>query len=52
MKLLVVTLDGAGNWPPERSLIGELVQQGHDLTVVSDNAHRQDVERAGAWFSP
>jgi len=52
MKLLVVTLDGAGNWPPERSLIGELVQQGHNLTVVSDNAHRQDVERVGATFSP
>jgi len=52
MQLLIVSLDAAGNWPPERSLIGELVKRGHDVTVVSDDAHQRDVERTGARFSP
>jgi UDP:flavonoid glycosyltransferase YjiC (YdhE family) len=51
-RFLVVTLDAAGNWPPERALIRELVKRGHDVRVVTDAAHAADLERTGARYRP
>lgn len=52
MRLLVLTLNGAGNWPPERTLIAALVERGHEVLVISDAIHESDVRRIGATFLP
>ena len=52
LRILVVTLDAAGNWPPELALIRALVERGHAVRVISDAAHAGSVEAAGAQFTP
>lgn len=52
MRVLVLSLNAAGNWPPERALIAALVARGHEVHVVSDVVHEQDVIRIGAQFEP
>jgi MGT family glycosyltransferase len=51
-RCLVVTLDAAGNWPPERALIRAMVAGGHEVRVLSHEVHRRDVVDAGAEFRP
>ena len=52
MRVLVLSLNAAGNWPPERALIAALVERGHQVHVVSDVVHKQDVKGTGARFEP
>ena len=51
-RFLVVTLDAAGNWPPERVLIRTLVERGHEVRVMSDPSHAADLSAAGAAYRP
>ncbi|MGE3076071.1 MAG: glycosyltransferase [Dehalococcoidia bacterium] len=52
MRILVLTLDLAGNWPPELQLIRVLCRRGHEVRVVSSDGHQAAVESAGARFEP
>jgi MGT family glycosyltransferase len=45
-----VTLNAAGNWPPERALVRALAARGHEIRVLSHESHRRDVVAAGAQF--
>jgi MGT family glycosyltransferase len=45
-----VTLNAAGNWPPERALLEALVVRGHDVRVLSHESHRRDVVAMRARF--
>lgn len=49
-RFLLVTLDAAGNWPPERELIRALVKRGHDVRVISDADHAQQIAEVGAHY--
>jgi MGT family glycosyltransferase len=49
-RCLVVTLDAAGNWPPERALVRALIARGHEVRVLSNAKHERDVVAAGAQF--
>ena len=51
-RFLLVTLDAAGNWPPELVLVRALVQRGHQVRVVSNAAHAAQITEAGAQFCP
>jgi UDP:flavonoid glycosyltransferase YjiC (YdhE family) len=51
-RFLVVTLDAAGNWPPEIALIRALVQRGHAVRVMSNATHAAEISAAGAQFRP
>jgi MGT family glycosyltransferase len=52
MRYLVLSLDAAGNWPPERTLIRALVDRGHEVHVASDAVHESDIVGAGARYVP
>jgi MGT family glycosyltransferase len=49
-RILVLTLDMAGNWPPELELIRSLAEAGHDVAVISTANHGAAVAEAGARF--
>ncbi|MFN8641779.1 MAG: hypothetical protein U0802_09030 [Candidatus Binatia bacterium] len=49
-RFLVVTLDAAGNWPPERALVRALAARGHPVRVLSPAAHEAAGRGAGATF--
>ena len=49
-RILVLTLDMAGNWPPELELIRSQVEAGHDVSVISTANHGPAVAAAGARF--
>jgi MGT family glycosyltransferase len=49
-KVLMLTLDMAGNWPPELELIRSLVVAGHDVKVISTANHQRAATAAGARF--
>jgi MGT family glycosyltransferase len=51
-RFLLLTLNAAGNWPPERELARALVERGHAVRVVSDPAHAAEARAAGADFRP
>jgi UDP:flavonoid glycosyltransferase YjiC (YdhE family) len=51
-RLLVVTLNAAGNWPPELSLIRALVQRGHTVRVLTEADLAPQVTAAGAEYGP
>jgi len=51
-RFLVVTLDAAGNWPPEIALIRALVERGHEVRVMSDASHAAQIGAVGAAFHP
>jgi MGT family glycosyltransferase len=51
-RFLVVTLDAAGNWPPELVLIRTLVERGHEVRVLSDASHAAQLADAGAVYRP
>ncbi len=48
LDFLLVTLDAAGNWPPELELIRGLRQRGHSVRVLSDAKHAAAIAGAGA----
>ncbi|MCW5889303.1 MAG: glycosyltransferase family 1 protein [bacterium] len=49
-RFLLVTLDAAGNWPPERALVRALLARGHAVRVLSHASHAHVVRAAGARF--
>ena len=49
-RFLLVTWDGAGNLPPERSLIRALIARGHRVDVLAHASVRQRFEGDGARF--
>jgi UDP:flavonoid glycosyltransferase YjiC (YdhE family) len=51
-RFLVLTLDMAGNWPPELVLVRALVGRGHEVRVISNASHREQIEGAGAEYRP
>jgi len=51
-RCLVVTLDAAGNWPPELALVRALLGRGHEVRVMSHAAHAAQISEAGAAFRP
>jgi MGT family glycosyltransferase len=51
-RFLLVTLDAAGNWPPEVVLIRALVQRGHEVRVISNANHAGQIREAGAKYRP
>jgi UDP:flavonoid glycosyltransferase YjiC (YdhE family) len=48
--ILMATWDGAGNFPPQRALMRELVDRGHRVHVLAHDVQRPAVEAAGATF--
>ena len=52
MRCLLLSLDAAGNWPPERCLIRALVERGHEVHVVTDAGHERDTVSAGGTYVP
>ena len=50
MRYLLLSLDAAGNWPPERTLIRALVDRGHEVHVISDAGHERDIVAAGGEY--
>lgn len=50
--ILMVTWDGAGNLPPERSLVRALVARGHTVRALAHDSVRATVERDGAECLP
>jgi MGT family glycosyltransferase len=51
-RFLVVTLDAAGNWPPELVLVRALLRRGHEVRVMSNAAHAAQISEVGATFRP
>lgn len=51
-RFLLVTLDAAGNWPPEIALVRALVERGHHVRVLSNRVHAAQIAAAGAEFLP
>lgn len=49
---LFVTLEAAGNWPPEIALIKALAERGHAVRVVSNANHAAQIRAAGATYEP
>ena len=52
MRYFFLSLDAAGNWPPERTLIRALVDGGHEVHVASDACHKSDIVAAGGVYVP
>jgi UDP:flavonoid glycosyltransferase YjiC (YdhE family) len=50
--ILLVTWDGAGNLPPERSLVRALVARGHTVRALAHDSVRELLERDGAGWLP
>ena len=51
-KILMVTWDGAGNFPPERALVRGLIARGHSVHVLAHDTLRSQVNDDGAEFEP
>ena len=49
-KILMVTWDGAGNFPPERALVRGLLARGHSVQVLAHDSLRSQVQDDGAEF--
>ena len=47
---LLITWDGAGNLPPELSLVKGLIGRGHTVHVLGHRSQRRVVEQAGCGF--
>ena len=52
LRILAVTFDGAGNFPPERALFRALTTRGHKVTVLAHDTQRAAIEADGAAFHP
>jgi UDP:flavonoid glycosyltransferase YjiC (YdhE family) len=50
--ILSITWDGAGNLPPQRSLLRALSARGHTVRVLAHESIRATIERDGAEFLP
>ena len=51
-RMLMATWDGAGNFPPERALVRQLIARGHAVRVLGHDTQRAAVEADGAVFAP
>lgn len=51
-KILMVTWDGAGNFPPERALVRDLLARRHSIHVLAHDTQRSQVKDDGAEFEP
>jgi hypothetical protein len=51
-RLLVVTLNASGNWPPELALIRALAQRGHTVRVLQEADLAPQITAAGAEYRP
>jgi hypothetical protein len=51
-KILMVTWDGAGNFPPERALVRGLLARGHAVHVLAHDSLQSQVKDDGAEFHP
>jgi MGT family glycosyltransferase len=51
-RFLMLTLDAAGNWPPERALLRALAARGHTVRVLSGEVHAKEIAAAGCEFRP
>jgi len=51
-KILMVTWDGSGNFPPERELVRGLLARGHSVHVLAHDTLRSQVQGDGAEFLP
>jgi MGT family glycosyltransferase len=51
-RILMVTWDGAGNFPPERALVRKLLARGHSVHVLAHDSLRLQVKDDGAEFQP
>jgi hypothetical protein len=51
-KILMVTWDGAGNFPPERALVRGLLARGRSVHVLAHDSLRAQVRDDGAEFHP
>lgn len=49
---VVVTWDGAGNFPPTRAVVRELVARGHSVHVLAYDCQAEAVRADGAVFRP
>ncbi len=49
-RVLLTTWDGAGNLPPELTLVRALVEQGYDVHVLGHDSTRQRFQREGSTF--
>src|SRR5579864_1348753 len=49
-KILMVTFDGAGNFPPERALVRGLLARGHSVHVLAHDSFQSQVKDDGAEF--
>src|SRR5947209_16543527 len=49
---LLVTWDGAGNVPPELSVLRDLADRGHRISVLGDPTLRDEADAIGAGFRP
>lgn len=50
MNVLLVTIEGGGNMPPVLSLIRQLVDRGHRVTVLAEPCLKELILKAGATF--
>lgn len=50
LKILLVTWNGSGNFPPQLALARHLRQQDHDIRVLAHPLHRSRVEAIGLRF--
>jgi UDP:flavonoid glycosyltransferase YjiC (YdhE family) len=50
MRVLVVTWDGGGNFQPFQVLVSALVERGHEVRVISNEAQRDLFRALGAPF--
>lgn len=50
--VLMITWDGAGNIPPEITLVRALVEKGNDVYVLCHDSTRERFKRAGSTFLP
>jgi MGT family glycosyltransferase len=51
MRVLQVIWDGGGNAPPQLAIARELVERGHEVTVLAHRVQRPKVEATGARFA-
>jgi MGT family glycosyltransferase len=51
-RYLFALVDGGGNVPPELSAARQLVERGHDVTVLAEHSVADEVRATGATFRP
>lgn len=49
-RILLVTWDGAGNFPPEQSLCSALIDAGYEVFILTHDSLKDKVQAIGATF--